>query len=109
MTSQERTDLDKVLRTGLRIFWGQENISFEQCIFDSELKIFTTNKRPKSKKKIEKTAKHGKFSKWFSLQQDQSQGKNISHLRAEPRRTKGLLTTLIFNNLPDQTWDTIRR
>ena len=118
LTSQEGTDLDRVLRTGLRIIWGQEYISFEQCIIESKLKNLQQTRDQIVKKFVRKTANHGKFSKWFSLQQDpRIKTRSKARTRYKPvtarttayKRSAIPSLTTVANNLPDQTWDTIRR
>ena len=38
LTAQERTDIERVLRTGLRIIWGEDYLSFDQVLLESKLK-----------------------------------------------------------------------
>ena len=37
LTCQERADLERVLKTGLRIIWGSEYTTFEQALLASNL------------------------------------------------------------------------
>ena len=39
LTGQERTDLERVIQTGLRIIWGQDYMSFEQVLQETQTKI----------------------------------------------------------------------
>ena len=116
LTLQERTDLSRVFRTGLRIIWGQQYISFEQCIHESKLKTLQQKRDQIVKKFVKKSVKHSKFSKWFAEQQD-TQMMTRAHIktkyRSVPARTlaykKSVIPTLtvIANNLPTKTWDPV--
>ena len=111
------SDLDRVLRTGLRIILGQEFISFEKCIFESKLKYLQQTGDQIVKKFVRKTAKHGKFSKWFPVQQDpRIKTRSKSRTKYNPvmarttayKRSAIPTLTTVANNLPNQTWDPIR-
>jgi hypothetical protein len=114
LTSQERTDLERVLRTGFRIIWGQEYISFDKYIHESKLKTLQQRRDKIVKKCLKKSVKHSKFSKWFSEQQGtqiKTRAQSRTKYRPVPARTlaykKSVIATLtaIANNLPNQTWD----
>ena len=70
LTCQERTDLERVLKTGLRIIWGQEYTTFEQVLQESNLRTLQETRTRIVNKFVRKSASHKKFSKWFCRQED---------------------------------------
>ena len=68
LTAQERTDIERVLRTGLRIIWGEDYISFEQVLGDFGLKTMQQTRNQIVNKFVRRTIQHNKFSKWFCIQ-----------------------------------------
>ena len=68
LTSQERTDLERVLKTGLRIIWGNEYTTYEQVLLASNLKSLQETRTKIVRKFVRKTACNKKFSKWFVKQ-----------------------------------------
>ena len=68
LTCQERADLERVLKTGLRIIWGKEYTTFEQVLQASNLKSLQETRSKIVRKFVRRTAGHKKFSKWFSKQ-----------------------------------------
>ena len=65
LTEQERTDLSRVLKTGLRIIWGSEYTTFEDILKKSNLKDLQDVRNKIVRKFIRKSEKHSKFSEWF--------------------------------------------
>ena len=68
LTCQERTDLERVLKTGLRIIWGNEYTTYEQVLLASNLKSLQETRTKIVRKFVRKTACNKKFSKWFVKQ-----------------------------------------
>ena len=65
LTAQERTDIERVLRTGLRIIWGEDFVSFDQVLSESKLKTMQQAREKMVQKFVKKSLQHKKFSKWF--------------------------------------------
>ena len=116
LSLQEKTDLDRVLKTGLRVIWGQEYISFDKCIQDAKLKTLQQIRDKIVQKFVKTSVKHGKFSKWFSKQPapqiNTRTGKKTKYkvvtARTSAYRKSAIPTlTTIANKLPNQTWDPI--
>jgi hypothetical protein len=116
LTSQERTDLQRVLRTGLRVIWAQDYVSFEQTIKDSKLKTLQQIRDKIVNKFLRKSVSHAKFRNWFSEnQQPQVNTRSESRTKYKPvsARTaayqKSAIPTLtaIANRLTNQVWDPI--
>jgi hypothetical protein len=68
LTCQERADLERVLKTGLRIIWGQDYTTFEQVLHESGLTTLQESRTRIVRKFVRKSAAHNKFSKWFCRQ-----------------------------------------
>ena len=68
LTEQERTDLSRVLKTGLRIIWGAEYTTFEDMLHRSNLKDLQVVRNNIVRKFIRKSESHSKFSQWFAPQ-----------------------------------------
>jgi hypothetical protein len=68
LTEQERTDLSRVLKTGLRIIWGAEYTTFEDMLHRSNLKDLQVVRNNIVRKFIRKSESHSKFSEWFAPQ-----------------------------------------
>ena len=68
LTCQERTDLERVLKTGLRIIWGNAYTTYEEVLQASNLKSLQETRSQIVRKFVRRTAHHKKFSKWFSRQ-----------------------------------------
>ena len=68
LTEQERTDLERVLKTGLRIIWGSEYTTFEDMLIKSKLKDLQHVRDKIVRKFIRKSEQHSKFSEWFAPQ-----------------------------------------
>jgi hypothetical protein len=68
LTCQERADLERVLKTGLRIIWGHDYTTFEQVLIESGLKTLQESRTRIVRKFVRKSAAHNKFGKWFSRQ-----------------------------------------
>jgi hypothetical protein len=68
LTEQERTDLSRVLKTGLRIIWGSDYTTFEDILIKSNLKDLQHVRNKIVRKFIRKSEQHTKFSKWFAPQ-----------------------------------------
>ena len=68
LTCQERVDLERVLKTGLRIIWGNDYTTYEQVLQASDLKSLQETRTKIVRKFVKKTASNKKFSKWFCKQ-----------------------------------------
>ena len=68
LTCQERTDLERVLKTGLRIIWGNAYTTYEEVLQASNLKSLQETRTQIVRKFVRRTAHNNKFSKWFSRQ-----------------------------------------
>ena len=62
LTAQERTDIERVLRTGLRIIWGEDYISFEQALDDSQLRTMQETRSKIVNKFVRRTVGHNKYN-----------------------------------------------
>ena len=65
LTEQEKVDIERVLKTGLKIIWGQDFSTFEEVIKEGNLKTLRQVREQIVKKFVKKSTKHRKFSKWF--------------------------------------------
>ena len=65
LTEQEKIDLERVLKTALKIIWGQEYTTFQEVIKDGNLKTLRQVREKIVTKFVKKSIKHHKFSKWF--------------------------------------------
>ena len=65
LTQQERTDLDRVLKTGLHIIWGAQYTTFEEMLARSNLNNLQHVRDRIVRKFVRKSVSHPKFSKWF--------------------------------------------
>ena len=70
LTAQERTDIECVLRTGLRIIWGEDYVSFDQVLSESKLKTMQQARDKIVHKFVRKSVQHKKFSKWICPRQE---------------------------------------
>jgi hypothetical protein len=68
LTLQERVDLERVLKTGLRIIWGQEFTTFEQVLSESKFTTLQETRNKIVRKFVRKTANNNKFQSWFCTQ-----------------------------------------
>ena len=68
LTCQERADLERVLKTGLRIIWGNEYTTFDEILQASNLSSLQETRSKIVRKFVKKSACNKKFSKWFSRQ-----------------------------------------
>ena len=68
LTEQERTDLSRVLKTGLRIIWGAQYTRFEDILHRSNLKDLQAVRDKIVRKFVRKSEQHSKFSGWFAQQ-----------------------------------------
>ena len=71
LTKQERIDLERVLKTGLRIIWGSEYSTFDQVLKEGKLKTLQQIRTKIVEKFVRKSIKHEKFSNWFVRQETQ--------------------------------------
>ena len=84
LTCQERTDLERVLKTGLRIIWGKDYSTYEQVLPDSNLTTLQDTRTKIVSKFVKKSVNNKKFSKWFSKQTETSittRANNRSHFK----------------------------
>ena len=65
LTLEERTDLSRVLKTGLHIIWGAEFTNFSDMLKRSGLKDLQIVRNKIVKKFVRKSTQHPKFCKWF--------------------------------------------
>ena len=68
LTEQERTDLSRVLKTGLHTIWGAEYTTLEDILHRSKLNDLQTVRDNIVRKLIRKSEQHGKFAEWFAPQ-----------------------------------------
>ena len=66
LTEQEKEDFERVLKTGLKIIWGQEYTTFSDILRKSSLRTMKQVREKIVNKFLRKTIKHSKFSKWFA-------------------------------------------
>ena len=66
LTEQERTDLTRVLKTGLRIIWGADYTTYDDILQRSQLKDLQVVRDNIVRKFVRKSEGHNKFSKWFA-------------------------------------------
>ena len=65
LTLEERTDLSRVLKTGLHIIWGAEFTNFAEMLKRSGLKDLKIVRNKIVRKFVRKSTQHPKFCKWF--------------------------------------------
>ena len=65
LTLEERTDLSRVLKTGLHIIWGAEFTNFAEMLKRSGLKDLQIVRNKIVKKFVRKSTQHPKFCRWF--------------------------------------------
>ena len=65
LTEQEKVDIERVLKTGLKIIWGRHYTTFEDVIREANLKTLRQVREKIIKKFLSKSKKHKKFCKWF--------------------------------------------
>ena len=67
LTEQEKVDIERVLKTGLKIIWGQEYSTFEEVTKEGNIKTQRQVREKIVKKFVRKSTKSSKFKKWFSV------------------------------------------
>ena len=65
LTEQEKVDLERVLKTGLKIIWGQHYTTSEEVIREANIKTLAQVREQIVKKFVRKSRKHKKFRRWF--------------------------------------------
>ena len=65
LTNQEKVDIERVLKTGLKIIWGPHYTTFEEVTREGNIKTQGQVREKIVKKFVRKSTKHKKFSKWF--------------------------------------------
>ena len=65
MTEEEKEDFERVLKTGLKIIWGQHFTRFEEVLSEAKIRTMRQVRSRIVKKFVRKTIKHDKFKKWF--------------------------------------------
>ena len=65
LNQQERTDLERVLKTGLHIVWGAQYTIFEEMSARSNLNDLQHVRDRIVRKFVRKSVSQPKFSKWF--------------------------------------------
>ena len=66
LTEQEKEDFERVLKTGLKIIWGQDYTHFYDILRESNLKTMKQVREKIVKKFLRKTIEHTKFRRWFA-------------------------------------------
>ena len=64
-TQQERTDIDRVAKVGLRIIYGDSYSGFESSLLAAKIRKPTEQMKLMTEKFAIKSSKHCKFSQWF--------------------------------------------
>ena len=64
-TEQERKDIDRVAKVGLRIIFGEAYCGFENCLAAANMLRPTEQLANMTSKFAAKSASHSKFSQWF--------------------------------------------
>ena len=70
LTEQEKEDFERVLKTGLKIIWGQDYTNFYDILRESNLKTMKQVRETIVKKFLRKTIEHTKFRRWFAEDRD---------------------------------------
>ena len=91
LTKQEKHDLDRVAKVGLRIIFGEAYSGFESTLQAARILRPTVQLSRMTEKFAAKSAKHPKFSKWF--QSATSQRPN----------TRGSKNTQLYTSVPART------
>ena len=65
LTEKEKDDFERVLKTGLRIIWGQDYSTFENITKECNIRTMRQVREKIVKKFVRKTIKHHKFKRWF--------------------------------------------
>ena len=65
LTEQEKVDLERVLKTGLKIIWGQHYTTSQEVFREANVKTLAQVRENIVKKFVKKSRKHKKFSRWF--------------------------------------------
>ena len=91
LTKQEKHDLGRVAKVGLRIIFGEAYSGFESTLQTARILRPTVQLSRMSEKFAAKSAKHPKFSKWFqpaTTQRPNTRGsKNTQLYTSVPART----------------------
>ena len=90
-TEQERKDIDRVAKVGLRIIFGESYCGFESCLLAANMLRPTEQLSNMTSRFAAKSASHTKFSQWFEPAANQTintrSSKNIQKYRTVPART----------------------
>ena len=70
LTEQKKVDIERVLKTGLKIIWGQDYTNFEEVTQEGNIKNIRQVREQIVKKFVRKSTKSSKFRKWFSESTD---------------------------------------
>jgi hypothetical protein len=65
LTEEEKEDFERVLKTGLKIIWGQHYTSFAEVVKEANISTMRQVRSRIVNKFVRKTIKHDKFKKWF--------------------------------------------
>ena len=84
LTVQERHDIERVLKTGLRIIWGQEYTTYEEVLRASNLKTMQETRNKIVRKFVRKNINNSKFKKWFCIQENSRITRNSTTNRFKP-------------------------
>ena len=91
LTQQEKHDLDRVAKVGLRIIFGEAYSRFDSTLQKAQMLKPTVQLLRMTKKCVFKSAKHEKFRQWFqpapARQINTRSSKNIQKYANIPART----------------------
>ena len=108
LTVQERTNIERLLRTGLRIIWGEDFVSVDQVLKDSKLKTMQEARTKIVRRFVKKSIHHKKFKNWFCPQPEtqiqtrslKNQFKPVYSRTATFAKSAIPILTSIANSLP---------
>ena len=90
-TEQERKDIDRVAKVGLRIIFGEAYCGFENCLLSAKMLRPTEQLANMTSRFAAKNASHNKFSQWFEPAARKTINtrsiKNIQRYKSVPART----------------------
>ena len=90
-TEQERKDIDRVAKVGLRIIFGEAYCGFENCLLSAKMLRPTEQLAKMTSRFAAKNVSHNKFSQWFEPATRKTintrSTKNIQKYKSVPART----------------------
>jgi len=96
ITLQEKTNINRVAKVGLRIIYGQHYDGFQSALLRANMRRPTDQLASMTVKFAEKCAKNAKFSQWFKLRADP----NMSSRTAKSKYLPVPARTTRFENSP---------